>query len=238
MPHPDRPSRAGLAVAWLGGAVFVAALAAYVHFFVVRLAAPGPAGRELPSALAWNAVLFTVFALHHSLMARAPAKAWLTRAMPAAYERTLYVWIASALLILATILWRRVPGLVYVAPAPLSWLCLGLQGAGVVLTVAAVRVLSATDLAGIRQAGRRPPTTDVRLVWPYTVVRHPIYLGWALTVLAAPTMTVDRLWWAVLSTGYLVIAIPWEERSLSAVAGAPYREYQRRVRWRMVPGVY
>ena len=77
----------------------------------------------------------------------------------------------------------------------------------------------------------------MREVWPFTLVRHPIYLGWALTVLAAPTMTVDRLWWALVSTAYLVIATPWEERSLSAAAGPPYQAYCRRVRWRMVPGL-
>ena len=126
MPPPDRPSRAGLAVAWLGGAAFVAALAAYVHFFAVRLAAPGPDGVAVPAALAWNAALFTVFALHHSLMARAPAKAWLTRAVPAAYERTVYVWIASALLILVTLAvasgagsgLRRAGAAVVVVPRP------------------------------------------------------------------------------------------------------------------------
>ena len=138
-------------------------------------------------------MLFVVFAAHHSVMARAGAKAWLARHVAPAYERTVYVWIASALLVLVTVAWQRVPGVVYVVPRPWAWGLVALQGLGVLLTVAAARVLSATDLAGIRQAHRRPPRTDVREVWPYTLVRHPLYLGWALTVLAAPTMTADRL---------------------------------------------
>ena len=88
------------------------------------------------------------------------------------------------------------PGLIYEATGPLAWALFAVQALGVVLTVAATRVLRATDLAGIRQARGLSPRTDVRIVWPYTLVRHPIYLGWALTVLAAPTMTVDRAWWA------------------------------------------
>jgi protein-S-isoprenylcysteine O-methyltransferase Ste14 len=163
--------------------------------------------------------------VHHSVMARAGAKAWIARHVPAAYERSIYVWIASVLLILVTLGWQRVPGLVYAAPAPWAWLLVALQGAGLILTLAAARVLSATDLAGIRQAARRPAPTDVRVVW-------------ALLVLAAPVMTVDRLWWALVTTSYLVIAIPWEERSLSAVAGPAYQAYRQRVRWRMVPGLY
>lgn len=238
MPPSERPSRAGLAAAWLGGAVFVAALAVCAHFFLVRLASPATASWPLPLALTWNAALFAGFAAHHSAMARAGAKAWLARRVPAASERTIYVWIASVLLILVTLGWQRVPGVVYTAPAPWGWLLAALQVAGVVLAVAAARVLNATDLAGIRQAAGRPARTDVRVVWPFTLVRHPIYLGWALSVLAAPVMTVDRLWWALVTTGYLVIAIPWEERSLSAVAGPAYQAYRQRVRWRMLPGLY
>lgn len=228
----------GLSIAWLGGAAFAAALAVYVHFFAVRLAAPGPPTWPRPIALAWNTLLFAGFAAHHSVMARAGAKRRLSRHLPAAYERTAYVWIAATLLVLVTLLWRRVPGVVYTVSGAGALGLYALQGFGVVLTLAAARVLSATDLAGIRQAQGRPPRTDVRVVWPYTLVRHPIYLGWALTVLAAPTMTVDRLWWALVSTGYLVIATPWEERSLSAVAGPAYQAYRRRVRWRLVPGLY
>ena len=106
----------------------------------------------LAAALAWNAGLFVVFAAHHSVMARAGAKAWLTRWLPAAYERSAYVWIASVLLVLVTLGWQRVPGLIYEATGPLAWALVAVQALGVVLTVAAARVLRATDLAGIRQA--------------------------------------------------------------------------------------
>jgi protein-S-isoprenylcysteine O-methyltransferase Ste14 len=237
-PPPGRPSRLGVAVAALAGGAFAAALAVCAHFYLVRLAAPGPPGPPLPAALAWNAALFAGFAAHHSAMARAGAKARLGRIVPAAYERALYVWIASALLVAVTLLWQRVPGVAYEVRAPWSWAMHGVQLAGAALTVAAARVLSAADLAGVRQARRLPAVADVRIVWPYTLVRHPIYLGWALIVGAAPVMTVDRAWWAIVTTGYLVIAIPWEERSLSAAAGPPYQAYRRRVRWRMVPGLY
>ncbi len=55
-------------------------------------------------ALAWNAALFVVFAAHHSVMARAGAKAWLDAAAAAPpTNAALYVWIASALLVLVTL---------------------------------------------------------------------------------------------------------------------------------------
>ncbi len=225
--------------AWLGGALFATALVVYARFFAV-IGMPGPDGVPVAAAIAWNLLLFTLFAAHHSLMARTGAKAWLVRRLPAVLERSVYVWVASILFIGVCVLWHRVPGLVYQIAPPWSWLGAGVQAAGVVVTVAAARVLDGLELAGIRQTQRRSADrpADIRIVWPFTLVRHPIYLGWTLIVFGAPTMTLDRLVWAVVSTGYLVIAMPWEERSLSAAAGPAYSAYQRQVRWRLVPWVY
>ena len=72
----------------------------------------------------------------------------------------------------------------------------------------------------------------------YRWVRHPIYFGWVLMVFGAPVMTTSRLVFASVSTAYLVIAIPFEERSLAEEFGAAYKDYQRRVRWRLVPGLW
>ena len=69
-------------------------------------------------------------------------------------------------------------------------------------------------------------------------MRHPIYFGWVLMVFGAPTMTASRLLFATISTLYLVIAIPFEERSLGEEFGTAYADYQERVRWRLVPGVW
>ena len=51
-------------------------------------------------------------------------------------------------------------------------------------------------------------------------------------------MTSTRLLFAVISVAYLVVAIPFEERSLVAHFGSPYEAYRRQVRWRMLPGIY
>jgi protein-S-isoprenylcysteine O-methyltransferase Ste14 len=225
------------AFAWLGGALFVFALARYVWFFHT-LATPATEGGPVGAAILWNIALFTLFAAHHSGMARSGAKAWIARTLPPALERSAYVWVASTLFIAVCLGWQRVPGQLYALTPPAAWLGWAVQGAGVVFTVAGARVLDALDLAGIRQTQTPTAPSPIRMVWPFTLVRHPIYLGWALIVFGAPTMTVDRFVWATVSTIYLVIAIPWEERSLSAAAGPAYQAYQKQVRWRLVPGVY
>ena len=43
---------------------------------------------------------------------------------------------------------------------------------------------------------------------------------------------------AVITSMYLVVAVPWEERSLVRSFGEDYVRYQRQVRWRIIPFVY
>jgi protein-S-isoprenylcysteine O-methyltransferase Ste14 len=51
-------------------------------------------------------------------------------------------------------------------------------------------------------------------------------------------MTASRFTFALITTLYLAIAVPIEERSLERAFGDSYREYKRRVRWRFLPGLY
>jgi protein-S-isoprenylcysteine O-methyltransferase Ste14 len=69
-------------------------------------------------------------------------------------------------------------------------------------------------------------------------VRHPIYLGWFLIVFPVPLMTMTRLLFAVVSSVYILIAIPFEERSLRRTSGGAYEPYRRKVRWKLIPRLY
>jgi len=112
--------------------------------------------------------------------------------------------------------------------------------AGVALTAMGAFRLRAFDLAGIAQARGEEGEAGRSLVvaWPYTMVRHPIYLAWLLLVFSPPSMTATRFVFACVSSAYLVLAVPLEERLLVKRFGEAYRGYRRQVRWRMVPGVY
>jgi protein-S-isoprenylcysteine O-methyltransferase Ste14 len=146
-----------------------------------------------------------------------------------------YVWVASGLFIAVMVWWRPVGGALYRVEGIWAIGMAAMQGSGVLLTAVAVRVIDAWDLAGIRQA---PVRQDLQVRGPYRLVRHPLYLGWVLVVFGTAHMTGDRALFAILSSLYLVIAIPWEERSLRAAFGDAYARYAERVRWRMVPGLY
>ena len=219
----------------IGGAlIFVVALATGTWRFVTLGTAPdeGP----LVEGLLINTLLFGVFSLHHSVLAREPVKARVSRLVSPPLERPTYVWVASLLFIAACLAWRPIAGLVYRIPPPWAWALGGLQFAGGILTLDAARRIDLRVLAGLRPEPAQAGTLVAR--GTYRFVRHPIYLGWVLLVWAASDMTTGRLVFAAISTAYLVVAVPFEERSLRRRFGPSYDGYRHTVRWRIVPGLY
>ena len=220
---------------WLGGAAFVASLGLFVYCYFVVFGRTAGSERVLQPVLL-NTFLFSVFAMHHSVLARASAKRRLVTVVPVQLERSFYVWVSSALFALVCLGWQPVDGLVYARtgwPALPHWMAVI---AGAVITWRAAAVLDPLELAGIRQAGGDDRTPAFTVVGPYCWVRHPIYLGWMLIVFGVPVMTGTRLTFAIVSSAYLMVAIPFEERSLADAFGDTYRDYRRRVRWRVLPG--
>jgi protein-S-isoprenylcysteine O-methyltransferase Ste14 len=229
-------------VAWSGGALFVGSLAYFLYSYLYRFGSAvldGPVLRPV----AVDCLLFSAFALHHSVFARTPVKAWMRALAPPALERSIYTWLASVLFIAVCWAWQPVPGQLYALEPPWRWVVEGVQIAGIVLTVLASRALDVLDLAGIRsviraRTGTAPAHTPLSTTGVFGIVRHPLYFGWALFVLAAPDMTATRAVLAVVSTAYVAMAIPWEEGGLVETFGADYERYRRDVRWRMIPFVY
>ena len=74
---------------------------------------------------------------------------------------------------------------------------------------------------------------------PYSIVRHPGYIGWILFELAGPIMLGS--WWAFIP-GLLIVILTIirtakEDRTLcDELAG--YREYTQKTRYRLLPGIW
>ena len=223
---------------WLGGSLFVGSLAYCTYSFVVPWSRPPHAalGAGAWFDLSWNAALLSVFALHHSLFARDRLKQAMARLVPADLIRSVYVWMASVLLILVCAWWRPIGGELYRVTGAGAWGLAGVQLCGLWLTAAAVRGLDPLELAGIHPLSEDAGALQV--TGPYGIVRHPLYLGWVLMVFGAAHMTGDRAAFAAITTIYLAVAVPWEERSLVRTFGDAYARYRRAVRWRIVPFIY
>ena len=224
--------RAGRAFVWLGGGMFVASLVYCGWWYLFRAGVDRPFAGAAP--VAWDAALVTMFALHHSLFARDAVKQSIA---PFAGDalRSWYVWAASLLLFAMCGLWRPIGGTFRDHHGFLAVVDVVIQLLGVRLIARSVSTIDPLALAGIRPL---PQGENLQVAGPYRFVRHPLYLGWMVAVFGSPHLTGDRLAFALLTSIYLVIAIPWEERALRAEFGEEYAQYADEVRWRVIPFIY
>ena len=232
-----RPSAAERAVAWGGAAAFASSLV-YFLFTYDSTFTRDLDGALSPSDVVWDVALFSVFALHHSVFARLGIRSSLKSTL-GVLERSVYVWIASALLILVCAFWRPVAGLVWQLYGLPAWLMRFAHVFGVGLSVASAAAIDIWDLSGVRlEPTAQSQESEFKTTGPYGLVRHPIYLGWFLIVFAVPHMTMTRFLFAVVSAVYVLIAIPLEERALLATTQGAYERYRKKVRFRLVPRLY
>jgi len=231
-----RPSSSGRAFAWGGALLFAVSLSYFLFTYAFTFRETEQTSPAL--AIGVDLALFTVFALHHSVFARERVRAWVARTVPVTLERSFYVWVASLLLMGVCALWQPVAGVAWTIAGPAGWLFYLLMATGVWLSVRSAGVIDIWELAGVRQVGLSKTDGPFKTDGPYGLVRHPIYLGWFLMVFGVPTMTGTRLAFALVSCGYLLIAIPLEERTLRRTTGGNYDDYMRLVRWRIFPGIY
>jgi protein-S-isoprenylcysteine O-methyltransferase Ste14 len=87
------------------------------------------------------------------------------------------------------------------------------------------------DLFGLRQVwfyfiGKKYEPLQFRIPFFYKYVRHPLYLGWLIAFWATPVMSASTLLFAVLTTGYILTAIKFEEKDLITHFGERYLNYK------------
>ena len=186
-------------------------------------------------AVAVDILLVTLFAVQHSIMARQGFKAWWTRIVPPAVERSTYVLFSSIALAVLFWLWRPIGVVVWsIEDRSLALAATAVALLGWVLVLASTFLINHFELFGLQQVasnlvGAPMPSAKFRTPLLYKVVRHPLYLGLVVAFWSAPTMTVGHLLFAALNTAYIFLGVALEERDLIALFGDDYRRYKERV---------
>lgn len=194
-----------------------------------------PSTLPLGAALLINVGLIALFGLQHSIMARQGFKREWTKIVPRHIERSMYVLIASLVLVAMFRFWQPIDAVVWAVANPLLGDLLRVLfwvGWGTVLV--STFLINHFELFGLQQAwlnARRregePPKFRTPLLYKW--VRHPLYLGFFIAFWATPVMTAGHLLLAAGVSVYMLIAIRYEERDLIAFHGRDYEEYRGRV---------
>lgn len=187
------------------------------------------------TALAIDGALLAIFALQHSIMARPWFKRAWTHLVPEPVERSTYVLFSSLALLLMFWQWRPIGGVVWRIDSGIAeTVILGFFAAGLLIVLLSTFLINHFDLFGLRQVylyltGRRYTHLESRTPFFYRYVRHPLYVGWLLTFWSAPVMTVAHLFFAAMTTAYILVAIQFEEADLITLHGEQYRRYRKHV---------
>jgi protein-S-isoprenylcysteine O-methyltransferase Ste14 len=221
------------AIGFIGNFHFL--IADGVYYVPLAIDFGRPAVPALQAVLIDGALLL-LFAVQHSGMARQRTKARITRFISPAIERTTYVMATNVVLILLFWQWRPLGGTLWAfddgTSAALVLRAVNLGGWG--LALVATFLINHFELFGLQQVyaharGVQLSGPSFRQPFLYRWTRHPLYLGFVIAFWATPLMTWGHLLFAIAATGYILVAIQFEERDLIRLFGDRYRAYRQRV---------
>ncbi len=228
---------------------FIYGILAYLIFLIAFLYAIGFVGNFIVpksidsgtettflQALLVNALLLSVFAIQHSVMARPAFKKWITSIISPAIERSTFVLLSSLALILMYWKWQPMKTIIWEAENDtLALVLTGVFFFGWLVVFLSTFMINHFELFGLKQIfdnlkNKQTQNPKFQTNYLYKIIRHPIMLGFIIAFWATPLMTAGHLIFAIMTTLYILIAIKYlEEKDLRKFIGKEYEEYQKKV---------
>ncbi len=205
----------------------------FLNNIVVPLSIDNGRSSSAGEALVINVSLIALFGFVHSLMARKRFKAWWTRIIPKAAERSTFVLQASLLLLLIFWQWRPLPDIVWSVDNEIGRTSLQvIHWAGWIIAVLSTFPINHFHFSGLQQVFanlRRKQASEPKFITPflYNVVRHPMQLGLIIAFWVTPEMTLGRLLFSTAMSIYIFIGLYFEERDLVRRFGGTYATYRK-----------
>lgn len=191
-----------------------------------------------PWAALANAALVMQFPLAHSFLLSAPGERLLARLAPRPHGATLsttsYAIVASIQLLALFALWTPSGITWWRAEGVALWIACAAYGASWILLAKASFDAGAEVQSGALgwmslMAAARPAFPGMPTRGLFSLVRHPIYVAFALTLWTVPAWTPDQLALALAMTAYCLLAPMLKERRLAARHGEEFARYRARV---------
>jgi protein-S-isoprenylcysteine O-methyltransferase Ste14 len=171
----------------------------------------------LPAVLT-DVALVVLFALQYSILKKPVFKRWFKKFVPAAMQRSTYVLLTCLCLLLPMWQWQPVGGIVWsTEDEVLKAILQIIYFSGWAIVFVSTFLVDHFALFGIRQVwmhftGKPYKPLTSQLPFFYTLVRHPLYLGFVIALWSAPVMTAAHLLVAILITGYMLTMIRFKEK--------------------------
>jgi len=228
---------------------FIYGIFAYIIFLIAFLYAVGFVGNFIVpkaidsgtetsflQALLVNSLVFGLFVLQHSVMARPAFKKWIKRIIGPAIERSTFVLLTSLILLLIFWQWQPIKTVVWeVENETLAAVLTGVFFIGWLIVFLSTFMINHFELFGLKQIfenlkNKQSQSHVLQVNFFYKIVRHPIMLGFIIAFWATPLMTVGHLVFSLATTIYIIVAVKYlEERDLRKLIGKEYEEYQKKV---------
>ena len=179
-----------------------------------------------------NTALFMIFPLQHSLLARPFLKEKIQNAVPPLFERPIYVGTSGAAMLIVLLGWQRFDPVLY--QFKIAWPFDLVFYIALALILVALKHLNHNAMFGLKQGYAILKATELRdeglkTNGLYGRIRHPLTTLLIIVLWSHESMTLSRLQWNLLFTGYALLGTYSEERDLVKNFGQQYLDYRKKV---------